>query len=171
MSGARPSADRPVLAQPCGAASLERRTWMPKVLRFGLWWAGTDTPTLECFLVAKKLGRLAREPRASRGDCGDPGAGGAGDAGARAREAGVGIGTSKGWMGAVPGSVLRAGNRVAPIHSLIDSRVFGRLRGGGDTAVLAVGSGIGGSPPTRPLPERLGESFIPAAPDAPRTRL
>lgn len=80
-------------------------------------------------------------------------------------------GTSKGWVGAVPGSALRAGNRVAPIHCLIDSRAFGRLRGGCDSALLVVGFGVGGSFQSRPLPRRLGESFIPAAPDAPRTRL
>lgn len=61
---------------------------------------------------------------------------------------GGGDGTSKGWVGAVPGSALRAGNRVASIHCLIDSRAFGRVRGGG-------------SPPSCPLPKRLGESFIP----------
>lgn len=84
---------------------------------------------------------------------------------------GGGDGTSKGWVGAVPGSALRAGTGVAPIHCLIDSRAFGRLRGGGDSALLAVGFGVGGSLQSRPLPKRLGESFIPAAPDAPRTRL
>lgn len=72
MSRARPSADRPVLAQPCGAASLERRTGMPKVLRFGLWWAGTHTPTLGCSLVAKKLRHLATEPGRVAGTAATP---------------------------------------------------------------------------------------------------
>ena len=112
---------------------------MPEVLLFDCWWAGTHIHTLGCSLVAKKLERLAREPRESRGDCGDPGAGGAGDARAGAREAGEGMGPQRGGWGRCPGQ--RCGQ--APIHCLIDSRAFRRLRGGGDTALLAVGLELG----------------------------
>lgn len=85
----RPPLRRP--PRPCPAlraASLDRRTGMPRGPLLRPLVSRHPHPHLEYSWVAIRLGRLAREPRASRGDCGDPGAGGAGDAGARAREAG-----------------------------------------------------------------------------------
>lgn len=114
MSGARPSAGRPVLAFPCvpalgiGAASPVRRDRLPKA-------PASVSLAVPCSPPRRSPGwNKARAPgqgaRGSSGDCSDPSAGGAGDAGARARgRRGRGWGWRRGWEGAVHRSAHPAG--------------------------------------------------------------
>lgn len=170
MSGARPSAGRPVLAFPCvpapgvRAASHTGRAGVPRA------------PVSASLAVPRspprrspgwnEAGAPEEGAGGSRRDCSDPGAGGAEDAGAGARRRrGRGRGWGSGWQGAVHGSAHPVGAGAGTCGE--ESPRVAAKSGGCSLARRGVRSWEG--PPHRPSPRPARRNFTPTPPDAPRT--
>lgn len=165
MSGARPSAGRPVLAFPCvpapgvRAASLTGRAGVPRA------------PVSASLAVPRspprrspgwnEAGAPEEGAGGSRRDCSDPGAGGAEDAGPVRAGGGGGDGDGEaGGRGRCTGQPIRSARGLAPA----ERRAPGWPRSQGAAASPAAECGAGRVLPTRPLPDQPGETLLPPRP-------
>lgn len=166
MSGARPSAGRPVLAFPCVPAPRVRAA--SQTGRAGAPRAPVSAPLAVPRSPPRRspgwneAGAPEEGAGGGRRDCSDPGAGGAEDAGAGARRRrGRGRGWGSGWQGAVHGSAH-------PVGAGADTSREESPRGGREVEGLQSSPPgsveLGGSSPSGPLPAQLGKTLFPPHP-------
>lgn len=164
MSGARPSAGRPVLAFPCvqapgvGAASQVGRPRAPRAPASAT--LAVRRSPRGAPLGWNEAGAPGEGARGGRGDCSDPGAGGAGDAGAGARQ-GRGRGWGSGWEGAVRGSAHPVGPEAGTYR---EQSPRNSLEAEGAQSCPPWSLERGGSSPSSPLPVQVGQTLFPPHP-------